>query len=323
MDFGVLVDVCLGVLSVMILFSLAATAINEMIADNILNMRGKSLHDAIVGLASKYVTLAPGKPAETVVDDFYKVPAIKALMEKRSLVKGVFASRFSVVKGELRPPSAIEPATFAQAMKKALGESAATAVEEAVGSIEADFTLTMDRVSGWYVRKVRTSLFFIGLILAIGANVDLLRYAQGLANDANLRARVDATVGMIDAFQTPQGTTPPAELSEAAADLRRSIDDLNSKLGDAGVAVGWQCVSLSRERAAEEQRAKAAAQAGGEEDDSSPFCSAGHELNGLYPTQFVGWLIIAFGVTLGAQFWFDLFRMLVNLRTAGKTGGAV
>jgi hypothetical protein len=35
------------------------------------------------------------------------------------------------------------------------------------------------------------------------------------------------------------------------------------------------------------------------------------------------WLLIAFGVTLGAQFWFDLFKKLVDLRSAGQVADPV
>lgn len=323
MNFGVLVDVCLGVLSVMILFTLAAAAINEMIADNILNMRGKSLHDAIVGLARMYVPFKPQSEKDDkkalktekknhddeidkIMTAFYKEPSIQALMEDRSWLKWPIACWASAVKGDYRPPSAIEPAVFAAAFKTALGNGAGAPEED---KLAEDFTLTMDRVSGWYVRKVKTSLFIIGLFLAVGANVDLLRYADQLSKDANLQKRIDATVGMIDALQAPVSPgQPPADLGEAAKALTAQIKDLDGKIEKAGLTVGWACVAGEPNLIPSQI------------DDL--YCPEGN-LNGARPAQIIGWLVIAFGVTLGAQFWFDLFRTLVNLRTPGKTGGAV
>lgn len=40
-------------------------------------------------------------------------------------------------------------------------------------------------------------------------------------------------------------------------------------------------------------------------------------------TRLLGWRAVAFGVARGAQFRFDPFRSLVDLRTPGRTGGAV
>ncbi len=325
MDFGVLVDVCLGVLAIMILFTLAAAAINEMIADNILNMRGKSLHDAIVGLLRKYAALAGTKDAakidatvDAAVARFYEAPELQSTMEERSWLKRLLQGRMSV-KGDYRPPSAIEPSVFATVVARIVDDPTVFAapadpavLKAAVPSFASDFALTMDRVSGWYVRKVKTSLFVIGLLLAIGANVDLLRYAEDMADDANLSTRIDATAAMIGALEakggTPPGATPPADLSEATAALTERIRALETDLETAGLTVGWACV---------DEGSSVIGDALGRWScpESSPH------LNGANAPQILGWLIIAFGVTLGSQFWFDLFRSLVNLRTPGKTGG--
>lgn len=340
MDFGVLVDVCLGVLALMIIFTLAAAAINEMIADNFLNMRGKSLHQAIVALLTKYArtglnTEPTREQVEAAVDAFYADPAIQALMEERSWIKRLFI-RFMSVKGRRRPPSAIEPETFAAVAPKALEKIFGKDMAK-VAVTPADFTLTMDRTSGWYVRKVRTSLFFIGLILAVGANVDLLGYAKQLSEDRNLQARVDATVAMVNALEVQNGTagadqTPASlRLTEIADKTRAEVTSLNAALRDNGVEIGWRCFLP----AAQKDRPPSRPLSWGERlwswaswqtltpDEPSWACDEGGYVPAPAGTQLIGWLVIAFGVTLGAQFWFDLFRSLVNLRTPGKTGGTV
>lgn len=333
MDFGVLVDVCLGILSLMILFTLAAAAINEMIADNILNMRGKSLHEAIVALLTKYARDGLGAAPTpdqvgTAVAAFYADPEIQALMEKRSWGKRLFSPLMSV-KGGHRPPSAIEPETFAAVAPGALAKIAGFK-GESVAVTPGDFTLTMDRTSGWYLRKVRTSLFFIGLVLAVGANVDLLGYAQQASQDRILQARIDATVALVDALEVQNGAaggvgTPASlRLAEIAEQTRAEVADLNTALRDSGVEIGWRCV-----------RDPARPLSWGDglwswlswqtlsPDQPSWACEGGGYVPAPGGTQLIGWLIIAFGVTLGARFWFDLFRTVVNLRTPGKTGGTV
>lgn len=323
MEFGVLVDVCLGVMAIMILFTLAAAAINEMIADNIMNMRGKSLHDAIVGLLRKYKALgASTLDLDDAIAKFYADPSVQATMEDRSWVKQLLRPLMSV-KGGHRPPSAIEPALFAQVVEPILGTNAAT-IKAKVTAFDQDFKLTMDRVSGWYVRKVKTSLFVIGLILAIGANVDLFRYAEQLAEDDNLRQRIDATVGMINALEasTPSTETPPPDeapdLEAITQALTEQIGGLNRDLTSAGLTVGWECLE-------EEQAVPAALPSALAQSVQAWACDGAEGQFLPWPDlpRILCWLIVAFGVTLGAQFWFDLFRSLVNLRTPGKTGGTV
>ena len=47
-------------------------------------------------------------------------------------------------------------------------------VEGRLQELEDEFNQTMDRVSGWYARQAKMTLFLIGLFLAIGATIDLI-----------------------------------------------------------------------------------------------------------------------------------------------------
>ena len=52
------------------------------------------------------------------------------------------------------------------------------------------FNETMDRNNGWYKRKMRFILFWLGLIIAIAFNVDTIRIAKILANDKEARSQL-------------------------------------------------------------------------------------------------------------------------------------
>jgi hypothetical protein len=65
----------------------------------------------------------------------------------------------------------------------------------------------MDRVSGWYLRRTKLTLFALGLFLAIGANVDFLGYAQRMISDAQARQQAATYALMLgdERFQTRIG----------------------------------------------------------------------------------------------------------------------
>jgi hypothetical protein len=49
------------------------------------------------------------------------------------------------------------------------------------------------------------------------------------------------------------------------------------------------------------------------------------ELQGMTPSDWVikvlGWIVTALAVSLGAPFWFDLLKKLVNIRSSGNQPG--
>src|SRR2546423_868176 len=52
--------------------------------------------------------------------------------------------------------------------------------QKARENIEFWFNTSMDRVSGWYKRRAQRALFVIGLIVAIGLNIDTVRILREL-----------------------------------------------------------------------------------------------------------------------------------------------
>ncbi|MEL6209899.1 MAG: hypothetical protein AAFR44_06890, partial [Pseudomonadota bacterium] len=65
-------------------------------------------------------------------------------------------------------------------------------VEAAVGKW---FDRSMDRVGGWFKRRTRTTLFFVGFLFAATLNIDMLAYGKKLIEDDALRtSQVNAAV---------------------------------------------------------------------------------------------------------------------------------
>lgn len=398
MGLGVLVDVAVSILAVMVLFTLAATAINEAIGDNLLRLRARTLEQAVrallehrhlKALAARWRREgATGVAEDAPVTDreraailkwatgrFYDDPDIRALMRGARKPSAIEPRRYALtVLNLIERRDALEKTAAAQIEKHradtlaliretadalgagghgaalaahadrafaatlgAVGE-AASELDRAVAALEKEFDETMDRVSGWYLRKVRLMSFCIGLALAVGANVDFLRYADRLMTEAALRDRAASMATllsddeMLQAYSAalreeraakgqgagvvqgagggqprPSAGAIAAVGGEAAedegldAELGRRVGALMDSLGGLEIQVGWDCVS-------HEADAPILTTLG---------CGEGAGFAAPSLSEVIGWFLVAFGVTLGAQFWFDLLKRVAALRTSG------
>ncbi|SDZ73717.1 hypothetical protein [Rubrimonas cliftonensis] len=400
MGLGALVDVAVSILAVMVLFTLAATAINEAIGDNLLRLRARTLeqglralleHRHLKALAARYrregatgvaedAPVAEGEREAILrwaTGKFYDDPDIRALMRGGRKPSAIEPRRYALtVLNLIERRDELEKAAAAQIEKHradtlaairetadALGAGghgaalaahadrafaatlgavgdAASELDRAVAALEKEFDETMDRVSGWYLRKVRLMSFCIGLVLAVGANVDFLRYADRLLTEAALRDRAASMATlladdeMLQAYSAAlreeraaraqgggvvqgAGDAPtragagagaiPAIGGAGAADealdaeIGRRVGALMDGLGGLEIQVGWDCLS-------HEVDAPILTTLG---------CGDGAGFAAPSVSEVIGWFLVAFGVTLGAQFWFDLLKRIAALRTSG------
>ncbi len=194
-------------------------------------------------------------------------------------------------------------------------ESQTDAIEAAIG---AWYEATRDRFAGWYVRRTQWVLFVIGLVLAIITNTDPIRYGQELRENDALRKQV-------------------VVMAEEVA----ALDDLEDVLKHVGVAGG----PATNENTADDEQLEAIRQnlakrlselsAGLENIGSSAgwshcgdsawvecFLRTANPFDTGYREQLkrnplLGWFLLALAVMLGAQFWLDTLRKFVSIRSAG------
>ncbi len=69
-------------------------------------------------------------------------------------------------------------------------DSAQGDLNKAQANIEAWYDSAMDRVSGWYKRSTQWTIFFIGLVLAVGLNVNTIMIADFLYRDDVARSAI-------------------------------------------------------------------------------------------------------------------------------------
>jgi hypothetical protein len=183
--------------------------------------------------------------------------------------------------------------------------------------LEKWFDETMERASGWYKRYVQMILFVIGLCLAVAFNVDTIKIAKKLTHDPKLREQMVQNASTFleqnqqlgnelkakqergldsgpiyrqQLLSYEEGKARTKELLDSAKNLiNRDIANVNDVIG-----LGYQC---------------------GEPVLLHIFFFCYTDVNF---SSFIGWLITALAISLGAPFWFDMLSKLMRVRGALK-----
>jgi len=190
-------------------------------------------------------------------------------------------------------------------------------IEKFVEKIEGWFDDTMKRVEGWYKRQSQAILFIIGLVLAMSFNVDVIKIAGRLSTDKTARDKliqfsiqaadkykddprvINTTSVIVNGHDTVAEHNEKifveysAKINSLKTEIQTGIDTTNEIL-----AIGW-------------------GKYGG---NTSPFCKTKYILSETFGSarKILAFLILAFAVSLGAPFWFDLLNKLVKLRGSGQ-----
>ncbi|MDQ5836680.1 MAG: hypothetical protein M3379_07870 [Acidobacteriota bacterium] len=174
--------------------------------------------------------------------------------------------------------------------------------EKARKNVEDWYDGTMDRVSGWYKRRVHVILLFIGLIVCAAVNADSVNIARALMNEDGLRAAIVGQAEKAAATPLPSPTpTPPTPAEQDKAALEK-IAGVRAQLDATGLPIGW--VSTAKVTDPNDPRLKDPRR---------------------YPDSLGGWvlkvlgiLITALAVSQGAPFWFDLLNKFMVIRSTVK-----
>jgi len=313
-----IINVLIGLSVVYLIFSTIASALFEL-AEGQFKQRGKLLERGIHEILRKvgFEDAVDEAAADALVKQFYESPVIHPLFEGDHL------------KGSDRLPSYIPPERFTAAILLlaqqaqiagvanafsrlkdlaetlvgnrglAAGESFAKRVEQ---ELTQHFNDSMDRVSGWFGRYARRLLLLIGLLLALGANVDTIQIVQALSLDPAMADKIaDAATAQFKEMQADL-VTPASSAEDADAVVDKQIELVKSQVGIArvlGLPIGWTrkdfAVSLQAPH------------------PYLAFCGSVLE-------KLLGVLITAIALSFGAPFWYGLLNQLVSLRSSLKPG---
>lgn len=215
---------------------------------------------------------------------------------------------------------------------------------------------TMDRISGYYKRNTQAIVLFIGLFVAMVLNADSLHMISILSSDKSVRNLVvaqaikyanenpdslPAASGNSKAVTIPvkdsanaqaisdsmsrqnemSNSTTPENSAADDSSFQKRIQRLHNAMNDPYFKEVNQTIGLGwgPELATMEWPTKAFPK-------KNIFCKAGWYaefvfLNLKHPgwvlQKIFGWLITALAISLGAPFWFDLLKKMINIRGSG------
>lgn len=292
-----MLQVVIGLIFVLLLLSLLATTMMELVA-SAFSLRGRNLEKALRNML-----------ASTEVDDRL-VAAFKdnALYKQLSYKYG--KKRYSpsylsdrsfqsilmetILNGEgfdriEERLDTLPDADLKDVLKQFLRESEHD-VEAFKGKVRTWYNDVMDRASGWYKRYTQKILVGMGFFIAVVFNADTLAIYERLESDPETLQQVltlaeDYVNGKDGLEIAPPQMSPEfdASLNKLEEMINDQIESVKSPLG-----LGWKNVDWSEVT--------------------------------WYDVvlKLLGWTVTALAVSLGAPFWFDLLRKLVNIRSSGN-----
>lgn len=339
-----ILEVATGIVFIYLLLSLMCTALREGIEgflrtrasylesgirELLFDAEGKDLarsfyeHPLIYSLfPGNYTPIAVGRIAGPLTGG-KRLPAYIPAASFAAALMDIIARGPGPSAGQAQPDAALARAVTIEDVRKNIGSIANPAVQRAVlaaldtaqgdlekarKNLEHWYDSAMDRVSGRYKRSTQGVLFWIGLVIAVGFNVDTITLADYLYRNETQRGAIVA--------QASLASTDPAFLAKNYSDVQDQIRSLQ-------LPIGWDF--LFRENA-QQKLDRARAEAGAIEkaaqsqrdttliDRLTPFWNAYH---GWFMKP-LGWLLTAFAITLGAPFWFDILNKIMVIRSTVK-----
>jgi hypothetical protein len=306
---------------VYLLLSLLCSAVAEYIEAK-LNYRAKDLEKGLRLLLDQKIPeqlsyKKLGTVTDTVAEYLYAHPLVKALYRGEKPPSYIPARTFSLALWDLVFPAAEREGSAggAQSLEKIrdsvqnnklIGDELRRAVLTLIDDAEGDFEKarkniedwydgTMDRVSGWYKRRVHVILLVMGLAVAALVNADSINIAKAFMRNDALRQSVVAQAERAAAAPTPQPTPTPADPAERDRLAAQKVVDVKAQIDTLGLPIGWVSSTAIP-------------------DDPRRFPGT----VGDWGLKIIGLLITALAVSQGAPFWFDLLNKFIVIRSTVK-----
>lgn len=306
-----MLNLAIGIIFIYLTLSLIVTAFNELI-ESFVKWRASDLEDGIKELLKG----SSNDNVNDLLQEFYKNPLIANLYrgnaEKRKNPSYIPASNFALAILNVAAPGAdigslasikdklIEiPASNLKTALLNLVNAAGGDIDKARKNIEDWYNSSMDRVAGWYKRRVQWIVFGLGFTLAIVMNADTIAIFKGLSNDPALQNAI------IEMAQKKLQDSSLLKIDNAKRVFVENKNDLN----ELRLPIGWDW--------AKDDTFK-------QSFDSAKF-NRNHYLarppkqdSGAWFLKVIGWLITGFAISLGAPFWFDLLNRIMVIRSTVK-----
>ncbi|MDX6512733.1 MAG: hypothetical protein QOE36_2237 [Gaiellaceae bacterium] len=285
-------DVAIGLAFLFFVLSLVCSAVNEALA-GIFHWRAKDLESGIRKLvvsdaAEKQLMRHPllrglvaphaKRPYPSYIPSRTFVAALLDLEPSEDSTSGAPRGDPTNLRPIEESIASIESAAVRDAMT-ALYHSAQGDAVKFRRAAEQWYDDAMERVSGWYRRRIQKVLWVLAFVIVLALNADTLQLAKTLWTQPSVR---NALVAQAQA-QTSTGQAQPV-----------SAKDTVAKLEALPVGMGWHWTNKASD------------------PQSFPFWRPADLL-----AKLLGLSLTAVALSFGAPFWFDLLSKLARLRSSG------
>ncbi len=312
----VLLQIVAGLIFILLLFTLLASAIQELIA-NYISLRGVMLMKTIQHI------LGPELKAKgnEVYQRFISSQAFKQMcrpsshslygkaldwVEEKIRVLLGYGSIGSAVEG---PPSYISAENFAEVLKTikwspetleslpegplrdyvaSLLQKGEAEIKTKMDALKRWYDEVMNATTNWYRRQAQFILIFIGLALAGSFNIDLVRIAKTLSDNEILRIQL---YNDMEKWMAERASSYFDENGQLTKGTLVQQNEKNIIVVDPSLKSDLRSFSLT------------------ELVGKKPVAEHWYDWLGIIGS----WLLTAIFISFGAPFWFDLLRKLVRV----------
>ncbi len=308
MDTPAILDVAIGLALLYLMLSLLVSVISESIS-RLLDLRAKTLREWLEQFLEDPAS-AGGAGALLTPTSFYSLPLIAALKNGTRLPSYIPSRAFATALLDLAlPADGTKPDTLDAAVQ---GVKDSTALPDPVKAViishlrAADgkledarkelalwFDEAMERVSGWYTRKIQIFTLLTALIVTLIANADTFLMVNTLWQDDSFRQAVGEYADSVINDNTLQSCMV-SEAEETSSNPQECLDTIEKTFSGLKLplfehAASWQALT------------------------SNSTFNLGLGLQWL-----IGLIVTTAALSFGARFWFDVLTKLVNIRLTGK-----
>jgi hypothetical protein len=302
-------DIAIGLSFIYLLLSLISTTVNEMIA-GWLKTRARFLEKGISALLQD----------PSLKDKIYNHSLIKSLSEdtEKPLPSYIPAEKFAVAVMDVITGAGNSTIDMG-ALRNGVNQLASPALQQSLGSIldvagnDADlarekiedwFNQGMDRVSGWYKRNAQRNLLILAFVITLSVNADTFHIVDVLWRDPTTRAALveqaknristqePAAVPLVE-YDDPENPTESKIVSTAISPTSALTEDEKQSLNQ---LTGWTIEWAQRDTNG----------------------SLWMWLFRAIKLHWLGWILTAIALSLGAPFWFDTLNRFMTIRNSGR-----
>lgn len=291
--------------------SLILSAINEALSGT-LRLRQVDLKKGIYNFF-----LSPAW-RQFVTNRFYESPNIQTLMRKKGRLPAYIPAKNFVLaiveqldgnfykngvitpltKDNLPDGASILPHDMVVVLQTISKQVASVPIEqftvEFEKRLEEFYNLTMDRVTGWYKRRVRRLLIALGFVLSVALNIDTIKVVNdAMADKGKLSKAVDNIAANLPANEKLNISAIIVNDSLGTIRIEQATDSINGLVLTYKKTTGYELGYKNWDDFKEQW--------------SKDFLK-----------KLLGVLLTAFALQLGSNYWFDLMNRAVNVRATGR-----